>query len=341
MDSIRNFLQETLEKEKIAGMTVAVTDRNGLLFSEGFGVESVERPEVKTAPDALFRIASISKVVTGMTILSLVEEGLLSLDEPVKKYLPWLTLRDKETEAGVTLGHLLSHTSGLPTEYTPDGYREESALEPSLRAGLPELDLLFPLGRGYNYSNWGIRLASLVAEAVTGKKFTQLAQERVLTPLGMDRTTYDLHVAATYPISLPHVEENGSFRVCHRLQENAARHAAGGLYSSAPDLCKLARCLLNEGVADDGTRILSRASIEEMKVIRGKPENCDGYGITLFRNTVDDRQIYYHTGSAPPYATALVVHPESGLGVVVLMNTERYPLRHGIPLAIFNMLDPK
>ena len=183
MDSIRNFLQETLEKEKIAGMTVAVTDRNGLLFSEGFGVESVERPEVKTAPDALFRIASISKVVTGMTILSLVEEGLLSLDESVKKYLPWLTLRDKETEAGVTLGHLLSHTSGLPTEYTPDGYREESALEPSLRAGLPELELLFPLGRGYNYSNWGIRLASLVAEAVTGKKFTQLAQERVLTPL--------------------------------------------------------------------------------------------------------------------------------------------------------------
>ena len=94
-------------------------------------------------------------------------------------------------------------------------------------------------------------------------------------------------------------------------------------------------------MADDGTRILSRASIEEMKVIRGKPENCDGYGITLFRNTVDDRQIYYHTGSAPPYATALVVHPESGLGVVVLMNTERYPLRHGIPQMILNTLDPK
>lgn len=341
MDSIQAYLNEILEKENIAGMTVAVTDRKGLLFSEGFGVESVERPEVKTAPDALFRIASISKVVTGMTILSLVEEGLLSLDEPVKKHLPWLTLRDKAAEAGVTLGHLLSHTSGLPTEYTPDGPREESALEPSLRAGLPKLELLFPLGQGYNYSNWGIRLASLVAETATGKKFTELAQERVLTPLGMTRTTYDLHVAATYPISLPHVEEDGVLRVSHRLQENAARHAAGGLYSSAPDLCKLARCLLNEGMTDDGTRILSKASIDEMKTLRATPKDFDGYGITLFRNTMDDRQIYYHTGSAPPYATCLEIHPESGLGVVMLLNTDRLSLRHTVPLTIFNMLDPK
>lgn len=339
MDFIRNYLKELQEKEKIAGMTVAVTDRNGILFAEGFGVESIERPEVKVAPDALFRIASITKVVTGMTILSLVEEGRLSLDEPVKKVLPWLTLRNKETEDGVTLGHLLSHTSGLPTEYTPDGYREESALEPSLQAGLPDLELLFPLGKGYEYSNWGIRLASLVAETVTGKKFTQLAQERVLTPLGMTRTTYDLHVAATYPICLAHTEENGVFHVVHRLQENAARHAAGGLYSSATDLCRLARCLLNDGIADDGTRVLQKSSIDEMKTLRGRPKNFDGYGITLCRDTMDDRQIFFHTGSAPPYATSFVIHPDSGLGVVALMNTQRDHLRYVIANTVLNRLD--
>lgn len=339
MESIRIYLQELQEKERIAGMAVAVTDRKGILFADGFGVESIERPEVKVTPDSLFRIASITKVVTGMTVLSLVEEGKLSLEEPVKTILPWLSLRDKETEAGVTLGHLLSHTSGLPTEYTPDGPREESALEPSLRAGLAELELLFPLGKGYEYSNWGIRLASLVAETVTGKRFTQLAQERILTPLGMTRTTYDLHVAATYPICLAHTEENGVFQVVHRLQENAARHAAGGLYSCATDLCRLARCLLNEGIAEDGTRILQRSSIEEMKTLRGKPKSCDGYGITLFRNTMDDRQIFFHTGSAPPYATNFVIHPDSGLGVVVLMNTQRDHLRHAIPNAILNRLD--
>ena len=334
MDSLRTYLKEIREKEKIAGMSVAVTDRNGLLFAEGFGVESIERPEVKITADSLFRIASITKVVTGMTILSLVEEGKLSLDEPVKNILPWLSLRSKETEEGLTLGHLLSHTSGLPTEYTPDGPREESALEPSLREGLGDLELLFPLGKGYHYSNWGIRLASLVAETVMGSKFTQLAQERILTPLGMERTTYDLHVAATYPIALAHVEEDGVFHVVHRLQENAARQAAGGLYSSASDLCRLARCLLNEGIGDDGTRVLEKSSVDEMKIIRGKPNGFDGYGITLFRNTVDDMQIFFHTGSAPPYATSFLIHPESGLGVVFLMNTQRDALRHTVPYTV-------
>lgn len=333
MEAIRKFLEETLYKEKIAGMAVAVTDREKIIFAEGFGVESVERPEVSVTPKSLFRIASITKVVTGMTILSLAEEGKLSLDTRVKEILPWLTLSDKHTEENVTLGHLLSHTAGLPAEYTPEGPREESALEPSLRAGLPTLEMQFLLGGGFLYSNWGIRLASLVAEKVTGKYFTQLACQRVLQPLGMDRTTFDLHLAATYPICLPHTEENGQFRVFHTLQENAARQAAGGLYSNAEDLCRLARCLLN-----DGEKVLQKASVDEMKAPRGKPKAYDGYGITLFGHNGENGQVYFHPGSAPPYATSLYIHPASGLGIVTLMNTQRDALRHAIPNRILQSL---
>lgn len=334
MEKIRQFLKETLEKEKIAGMAVAITDADKVIFAEGFGVESIERPEVAVTPTSLFRIASITKVVTGMTILSLAEEGRLSLDTRAKEILPWLTLTDKNTEENVTLGHLLSHTAGFPAEYTPEGPREESALEPSLRAGLPSLEMQFPLGEGYLYSNWGIRLASLVAEKATGKPFTQLACERVLQPLGMDRTTFDLHIAATYPICLPHTEENGEFRVFHMLQENAARQAAGGLYSNAIDLCRLARCLLN-----NGEKVLQKSSIDEMKKVRGKPKAFDGYGITLFSHNGENGQVYFHPGSAPPYATSLYIHPASGLGIVTLMNTQRDSLRHTIPNTILAMLN--
>ena len=332
MEAIRKFLKETLEKEKIAGMAVAITDADKILFAEGFGVESIERPEVAVTPKSLFRIASITKVVTGMTILSLVEEQKLSLQTRVKEVLPWLDLTDKNTEENVTLVHLLSHTAGFPGEYTPEGPREESALEPSLQEGLPGLAMEFPLGQGYLYSNWGIRLASLVAEKVTGKPFTRLAYERVLGPLGMDMTTFDLHVAATYSICLPHRLEDGKFCVCHKLQENAARQAAGGLYSNAEDLCKLARCLLN-----DGEKVLS--SIEEMKMPRGKPKGFDSYGITLFAHNGGNGQVYFHPGSAPPYATSLYIHPASGLGIVTLMNTQRDQLRHTIPDTILAMLN--
>lgn len=334
METVRNYLRKTLEREKIAGMAVAVTDREKILFAEGFGVESIERPGVPVTSKSLFRIASITKVVTGMTILSLVEEGKLRLTTRVKEILPWLTLTDGNTEENVTLGHLLSHTAGLPAEYTPEGPREESALEPSLQEGLPTLLMQYPLGEGYLYSNWGIRLASLMAEKVTGKPFTRLAQERVLTPLGMDRTTFDLHIAATYSICLPHTEENGVFSVFHKLQENAARQAAGGLYSNAEDLCVLARCLLNEGAP-----ILQKSSIDEMKVPRGKPKGFDSYGITLFGHNGENGQVYFHPGSAPPYATSLYIHPDSGLGIVTLMNTRRDKLRHTVPNGILQMLN--
>lgn len=339
MEHIRSYLQKILESEKIAGMAVAVTDRKGILFAEGFGVESIERPEVKVTAESLFRIASITKIVTGMTILSLVEEGKLSLDAPIKEIIPWLSLKDKHTEKFVTLGHLLSHTSGLPAEYTPEGPREESALEESLRIGLPDLDMQFPLGEGYLYSNWGVRLASLVAEKVTGERFTKLAHNRVLKPLGMSRTTYDLHVAATYPLCLGHIEENGQFQVFHKIQENAARKASGGLFSNTTDLCRLARCLLNNGLNDNGDKVIDKASVDLMKQVRGKPTTCAGYGITLFQDNYKDGMIYYHTGSAQPYGSSLMIHPDSGIGVVTLMNTYRRQLRCQIPEYIIDYLD--
>ena len=338
METIKAYLSELQKKEKIAGMAVAITDREKVLYAEGFGAESMERPQVKVTASSLFRIASITKVVTGMTTLSLVEEDLLSLDTPVKDTLPWLTLADKNTENKVTLRHLLSHTSGLEAEYTPEGFREESALELSLREGLPNAKILFPVGEGYCYSNWGIRLASAMAEKVTGKLFSQLAQERVLVPLGMDRTTFDVRVAATYPLCLAHTEENGEFHVVHRLQENAARHAAGGLYSNTIDLCKLARCLLNDGVSDNGTQVLTKASIDQMKTKHANAIGFDGYGLTLLQDELHGSSIFGHHGSAPPYATSLIFHPESGLGIVTLMNTQRDHLRFMIPRSILEML---
>lgn len=341
LEQIKSYLEEILEKEKLAGMAIGITDGEELLFAEGFGVESCERPEVKATGNSLFRIASVTKIFTGLTLLSLVEEGLLSLDAPVKEVLPWLSLADKETEEKVTLRHLLSHTSGLEAEYTPDGYREESALEASLREGLPKAKILFPLGQDYQYSNWGIRLASAMGEKVTGKRFSALVQEKILTPLGMEKTTFDLHVAATYPLCLAHTEENGVFSVCHRIQENAARYAAGGLFSGAEDLCRLARCLLNEGKTDEGKAIVSKETIDLMKTKISACTNYDGYGLTMLQDDFDGGKIYGHLGNAEPYATSLIFHPASGFGIVTLMNTHRMPLRLQIPKKILSILNSK
>ena len=335
-------LERMHRDQRIAGMAVALTDRTHTLWAKGFGAESMERPRVFVTAQSLFRIASITKIVSGSTILRLVEEGLLSLDTPIREYLPWLTLSRPEATEQMTLRHLLSHTAGLPTEYTPDGPREESALEPRLRECLPTLPLAtLPAEGVHHYSNWGLHLASHIAERVTGQRFTALAKAYILDPLGMTDTTFDLRVAATHPLALPHErDESGAPTVAHYIKENAARMAAGGLYSNATDLCRLARYLLNDGKNDKGEQVVPASAIREMRREHAKvpPIYKDGYGLTMRIHRYGDKVLYGHLGSAPPYSSSLFTDPVSGYGIAVLINTECDDLRYAIPEMILDEL---
>lgn len=342
MERLDRKLQQVLEENRIAGMAVAVTDREKTVYTKAFGVDSVERPQIPADPAAIYRVASITKVVTGSVLMRLAEQGIVDLDEPVKNYVPWLAFTSREALEKMTLRHLLSHTSGLPAEYTPDGPREESALEQSLKENLGELAFQSLPGEGaFLYSNWGIRLASYIAQVKTGKYFTELAQEYVLEPLGMEQTTFDLRNAATYPISVPHIDtEDGNLAVFHRIKENAARMAAGGMYSTAPDLCKLARFLLNGGKNDRGEVVLRRQSLEQMcsRHADFDREHGDLYGLTMILRRYREGFLYGHLGSAPPYTLAMLTDPVIGCGAVVLMNTQRDDIRFTVSEMIFDHL---
>lgn len=97
----------------IAGMTVAVTDREKILYMQAFGVDNMDRPHIKAEPDSVYRIASVTKMFTGTLIMQLSEQGKLNIDDPVKKYLPWLKLRKSKATETLTIKHLLTHTGGF------------------------------------------------------------------------------------------------------------------------------------------------------------------------------------------------------------------------------------
>ena len=337
MYNFEKTIEQWRVEQHVAGIAVAITDRDRIIWARGFGVENTDRKDVPVSEKSMHRAASITKIFSGITMLKLVEEGLLDLDAPVKSYVPWLTLKDADAAEKMTLRHLLSHTSGLPKEYTPEGARDEAALGPSLRVELPEAELVSKPGEGkYLYSNLGIRLASLCAERVTGKRFTELVQETVLTPLGMEETTFDLRVAATYPISVPHEkDENGNPVPYRRIKENAARMAAGGLYSTAEDLCKMARCLLRGCKTEDGTPILREETFAEMCRVHADVDEKYSYGLTMRLQHFGDRDLRGHHGYAPPYSSSLFVDPISGFGVATMINTECDGLRERIPELVF------
>lgn len=322
-------IEKLLAEEKIAGAVVAASDREGVIYERGFGVGSVDVPDVSLTPASMHRIASITKVVTGITAMRLVEEGMLSLDTPVKHYLPWFTLSDEAARDVITARHLLSHTAGFPAEYTPVGPKDEAQLVPSLISGFAELEMAYFPGNGYLYSNWGIRLLSAVLEAVGGKRYSELAREYVIDPLGMNETTFDLNVAATYPMSLPHERgSNGEPIVSHYIQENYVRLATGGLYSTAGDLLKLGRLIIRRGIADDGRRIISEESLDKMMTPISLAHTGDWYGMALQQHrTPGGRMLWGHNGNANPYTSALVMDIERGFAVCALLNTYSQSLR--------------
>jgi len=308
-------------EKKIAGMSVAVTDREKVLWEQGFGVTSVEKPWDPMTANTLSRIASNTKITVGLCAMQLAEQGKLDLDRSVDCYIPWFTLPDKEAAKRITLRKVLSHTAGLPKEYTPDGCRDEDRFESVLRKELETLVLIAdPDENHYLYSNFGVRITALAMQYVTGKNYSELCRELVLLPLGMKTSTFDLCEAATYEMALPHIrDEKGEPAVEHLVHINAARYAAGGLYSSAHEMTALARLKLNGGAP-----LIGADSWKQMTtpIARMDTEMEGYYGLTLMMRRYGNKVLYGHTGSNPPYYSCIWTDPESGYGVTFTVNTE-------------------
>ena len=325
------YLQNILEEHKIAGMSVAITDQNGIIYSGEFGVESIERPQLKTTPDTLYKIASITKVFNALTNMILVDRGVLALDEPVKKHLPDLEFSRPGTAEKVTLRHLLTHSAGLSGDIYHDGPRDERDLGRRINDLIPRLEMFSDPGDGvFLYSNYGFAIASYLAQTVGGKPFTALVRELVLEPLGMDRTFYDINQWCTYPFSLPHKEEDGVFSVIHNITSEGTRFGSGEIFSNPTQLCKLMRLFMRKGVADSGERIISEQTMEEMLRPQQPRENGHMHSLGLHHRNYGEFSCFGHTGWLSAYRSNMFVCPEKGVGVALMINTNRDKIRDEI-----------
>lgn len=339
-------LKQMRAQYNVAGMAVAVTDGEKIIYSEGFGVDSVDVPDVPTSADSIFRIASVSKTFTAVVIMCLSEEGVLDLDTPIKNYIPDIEFSKPEAKETMTLRHLLTHTAGMPADdYMHAGSTDESTMNDVILETLPTLKLSSLPGEGkYQYSSWGYNLIGCVASVVTGKSLSQLVTDYILDPLGMDATTFDYKVASNseYPLSQPHIKSNGK-HVVDKLLINTAFNAGAGLYSNTTDLCKFARFFLNGGVSDSGERILSEQSMNDMLAMHSKRSDTSYYGFGIILNSFAGRYIYGHTGTyyGQNYYCSFYMDPKTGCGVVTLMNSRATDtnFRMLVPQMIFNMLD--
>jgi CubicO group peptidase (beta-lactamase class C family) len=292
------------EKNAFMG-TVLVAKSDRILLSKGYGMASLEW-EIPNAPDVKFRLGSMTKQFTATLILLLQEEGKLNIDDPVSKYLP-----DTPKAWGkITLAELLGHTSGIPEVLATNGF---SAWSMSPHTPEEELALVrdkpldFDPGSRFSYSNSNFVALGLIAEKVSGKKYSDLLRERILDPLAMKDTGLDVDGLILPKRAEGYLPGEDSL-VSATGPSMSIPWAAGSMYSTTGDLLKWEHALF-------GGKVLSAASLKRMTT-PGK----SNYGLGLSIATKDQMEVIEHGGIIPGFTTYLSYTPERGVVVVVLSN---------------------
>ena len=268
--ALDSFAAKQIEEKEIAGVTAVVGDEEGILATATAGFANIESGE-KLTPDHMFWIASMTKPVTGTAMMMAVEKGLVSVSDPVSKYLPeFKDLKGADGKpATVTIAQCLSHTSGLQ-----DLTNEENAATTTLAeltALVSKKPLKFEPGSKWAYCQTGISTAARVIEVVSGKSFPDFLRENLFEPLGMKDTAFNLTEAQVKRLATSYATTKDGFqpqpvKIFYGKGPTSTDRfpsAAGGLFSTAADYGRFARMILNGGELD-GKRYLSPESIAEM-----------------------------------------------------------------------------
>ena len=293
MQRLDHFLQEATATSGYVGAVAVVSINGKTVYSAAHGHRDLARTQTLKS-DAIFRIYSMTKTVTTVAVLMLMEEGRLSLDDPVSKFLPEFAnlqvfdsgsvdapvLRAPKT--ALTLHHLLTHTAGFAT----GGVGAEAATLLLQRADLEHsrdlaqfaqrlssVPLAIDPGTRFRYDGTQIELLARVVEVVSGERFDQFLRERIFLPLRMVDTGFSVPAGQRdRVIDLTHIGNDGVLAIDASPSAQQPGIAlrpyssgAGGLYSTAPDFLRFCRMLLDGGNLD-GVALLGRKTVEQMMV---------------------------------------------------------------------------
>ena len=332
------LLEPFVEKHELAGAVGLVAGAEGILSTTTVGWTDIEAGKPMT-PDAVFWIASQSKPMTATAFMMLVDEGKVSLDDPVEKYLPefkgQMVIAEKDDDHvllkrpdhPITIREVLSHVSGLPFK---------SAMEEPTLDALPlrlavrsyaAAPLATEPGTHYQYSNAGINTAARILEVVSGMSYEDFLQQRLFDPLGMKDTTFWPTEAQVTRLAKSYrpdkdktgLEEFGLGQLQSPLTNRTGRFPmpAGGLFSTAKDTAQFCRMMLNGGELD-GKRYLSETSFKELTTKQTPEAIPNGYGLGY----AIGGDSFGHGGA---HATKMDIFPGDGIAVIWMVQHGGFP----------------
>jgi CubicO group peptidase (beta-lactamase class C family) len=335
---IDSTIKDFMKRNEIVGASVAIAKHGKLVYAKGFGYADID-DSIKVSPSSLFRIASVSKLITGITIMKLIEEEKLSLDQKV--FGPdgilndsvFMHYKDKRIEQ-ITIHDLLNHTGGWD-ERKPDpvfnslyiAYKRKVTPPATINdviAYALDQELTSDPGKKYHYSNLGYCILGKVIEKVTDMKYEEYVQFAILQPLGI----FDMHIGKSFEKDLyaneVHYYDNDktpemwAFNGSHKMVPVVyggnyieLLGPAGGWVASAPELAKL---MVAVDGFEDRTDILNVSTIHTMTTYSGNIKSLLGW-----RGT-DGYGTWWRTGTYTGTAALLMRH-QNGINWVMLVNT--------------------
>jgi CubicO group peptidase (beta-lactamase class C family) len=308
-----------MEHLKVPGVSIGVWHA-GEEHVAGFGVTHIDHPQPVT-PDTLFQIGSISKTFVGTAVMHLLEQGKVSLDTPVKTYVPALKLQDAQAEAGVTLRHLLSHTAGWLGDYFNDFGFGDDALATYVQhmAGLPQWT---PLGALFSYNNAGYSLIGRVIEQATQQPFEAAMKQLVFDPLGLDKAFYFPWEVMLHPFAAGHTasySDDQLVKVATPWEIGRAGHPMGGVVTNIVSLLRYARFHMG-----DGEGVLSADSIHATQQPQVQ-SNLTGEwrGLSWVLRDVGPARVVSHGGATNGQMATFQFCPAQQFAITMLTNSDR------------------
>jgi len=322
-------LQEALDNGLASfngkGISAAVIMPDGETW---IGVSGVSHGTTAITPDMRFAAGSIGKIFTAATILQLVEESKISLEDSLDEWQPAYPYIDST----ITIRQLLNHTSGLYNFVDNPDFWEAIFLEP-LRFWTPEEMILafnresvFPQGTDWHYSQTGYNLLRMIIQNITGSEISTVNMDRFWIPLGLINTFTSM--GESLPDNIAHgwydLDANGTYDDFSSWSRTAfASGIAGEVFTTAEDLAKWARALFHD------RSVLSQAFLDQMLTFHspctGEEYFGAGYGLGVVKfnpQLVNGLEAYGHSGNAPGYAAASIYLPDYGVCIGLMDNTE-------------------
>ncbi len=345
--NMESFIEKAMSDWQVPGVAIGIVQGDEVIYTNGFGLADLESGRA-VDENTLFAIGSSSKAFTAFSVLQLVRDDLVELDEPVRTYLPEFEMFDQYVGNHLTVRDLLCHRSGLPRHdvvwYGAPDTREElfhklKYLEPS--AGFREI---------FQYQNLMYMTAGYLVGQMRQSSWENEVQQRILTPLGMERANFSVdEMKDDLNHALPYLNQEDSL-VKIDFRNIDAVGPAGSINASAREMTHWVLTQLNGGTYNESellpASVLAEAHTSTIPVPNGWAgplafDNGGGpmtYGLGWFISTHKGREILQHGGNIDGFSAMVAFLPEESIGVVVLTNLNGNPLPAIIRNYVVDML---